>query len=625
MAERETMDPASGDAAPVIGLGSNPYQLTLTGVVLPVRVHCAFNALAAVCALLLGHPAIAACGFAAACLGDTVFQRMIRHWLTSADKADEAWGLRRLAAACAIRVSIYLAPSVVMALIGGRTELTYLTVVAISVISLAPAVGSLSRVIFWSLALPVVVACASVAATLDARAGAALLIALGALATLLAMISRGSSATIGAWQAAYSTNLAMIPQLEAARDQAMAEHAAADAAREEARRANRAKSTFLATMSHEIRTPMNGVLGMAQLLRRDETHPVQAERIATLLESGEYLLSILDDILDVSKIDAGRLEIVRGVEDLRLFLDRLVGFWGGRASEKGVALGLHVDDRVPDFVLMDALRLRQVLFNLVGNALKFTEQGSVEVLAQARSRETGGVWVRLSVRDTGPGIAAQHLPSLFERFSQGDEFAVRKFGGTGLGLAIAKQLTELMGGRIWVESELGAGATFHIEIPLDLAMAGAPIPASASSPSIVVQPPSLPPLRVLAVDDNKVNLLVLDQLLSAFGHVVAKAGSGAEALEVLAAQPFDLVLMDIQMPDMSGTEALGRLRAGGGPNAAAPVIALTADVTSGGRQRYLDLGFTEHSTKPIKVHDLVDAIARAMVAERPEAQAARSA
>jgi CheY-like chemotaxis protein len=188
-------------------------------------------------------------------------------------------------------------------------------------------------------------------------------------------------------------------------------------------------------------------------------------------------------------------------------------------------------------------------------------------------------------------------------------------------LAIAKQLTELMGGRIWVESELGAGAAFHIEIPLDLAIAGAPAP----TPRIVDQPIGLPPLRVLAVDDNKVNLLVLDQLLSAFDHVVAKAASGAEALEILAAQPFDLVLMDIQMPDMSGTEALGRLRTGGGPNCAAPVIALTADVTSGGRQRYLDLGFTEHSTKPIKVQDLVDAIARAMAAERPQAQAARSA
>ncbi|MEO8115821.1 MAG: ATP-binding protein [Phenylobacterium sp.] len=279
------------------------------------------------------------------------------------------------------------------------------------------------------------------------------------------------------------------------------------------------------------------------------------------------------------------------------------GLWG-RAS-------LHVDDDVPDYVLMDGLRLRQVLFNLVGNALKFTEDGAVEVMASARPRPDGGVWAHVAIRDTGPGIAAEHLPELFERFSQADEVAVRKFGGTGLGLAIAKQLTELMGGRIWVESELGAGATFHVELPLELANAGVP---AISVGAREEEQFTLPALNVLAVDDNPVNLLVLDQMLTALGHEVAKATGGAEALEMLAAKPFDLVLMDIQMPEMSGAEVLQRLRAAAGPNQTVPVVALTADVTSGGRQHYLELGFTGHSSKPIQIQDLMETIVRAVSA-----------
>jgi signal transduction histidine kinase/ActR/RegA family two-component response regulator len=601
--------------------GPSAYQLTLAGLALPLWTHYAFNAVGALCILLLGHPWVAAGGFLAACLCDTLFQSLVGRWLAASPTADVDRGFLKLSAACFLRVCVYVGPALVMAASGGPGELAYLGVVAASLLAIAPAAGSLSRRIFWAMAAPVLLGGAGLALTLPPGPAAGVLIGLASVTLMLAMISLGTTKAISAWHAAFNANLALIPELEAARDQALAERTAADAAREEARRATEAKSTFLATMSHEIRTPMNGVLGMAQVLKRDETNPVQAERLATLIDSGEYLLSILNDILDVSKIDAGRLEIVRGVEDLRLFLDRLVGFWGARAGEKRVALGLQVDDDVPDFVMMDALRLRQVLFNLVGNALKFAEGGAVDLLASARPRDGGGVWVRLAVRDTGSGIAAEHLPTLFEPFSQPDELAERKASGTGLGLAIAKQLTELMGGRIWVESEVGVGSTFHVEIPVDLAQAGAsPVLREAKDAA----PLGLPALRVLAVDDNPVNLLVLEQLLGALGHSIAKAGDGAEALEVLGAQIFDLVLMDIQMPDMSGIEVLARLRSGGGPNRAAPVVALTADVTSGGRLRYLELGFTEHTTKPIQVQDLVETMMRAVASEsiRPVARSA---
>jgi signal transduction histidine kinase/CheY-like chemotaxis protein len=608
------------DATPKVS--STTYQMTLAGLVLPLKWHAIANGFAAACLLALGHPIAALLGFCGSCAFDAMHGHTVRRWLATSNGVAVAKGFGQLAVLSAARASVYLAPSAFLALTGHAAELLLFGLQAATLLALGLSAGVLSRQVFWGLAGPGLAATGGLAIWLLAPLPClGVMLTLAIMAVLLTIMTETSRRVIGAWHYAFLDNLALIPELENARDQALAERGAADAAREEARQAGRAKSNFLATMSHEIRTPMNGVLGMAQLLQRDETDPTQKERLAVLLDSGDYLLSILNDILDVSKIDAGRLDIMPAPEDLRLFFDRLVGFWGAGADEKGVALILNVADTVPSFALIDALRLRQVLFNLVGNALKFTEAGSVEVSAEAMPNGEGAVLLHLAVRDTGMGIPPEHLPNLFTRFSQGDESEVRRFGGTGLGLAIAKQLIELMGGRIWAESEPGKGSTFHIKLPLALAD-GVRSPNAADA---VTEAASLTGLRILTVDDNAVNLLVLDQLLSSFEHEVAKAASGAEALAALAARPFDLVLLDIQMPGMTGIEVLQQLRAGDGPNRDAPVVALTADVTSGGRKRYLELGFTEHSSKPIQIQELMASIDRAMAAGPPMREGVQAA
>ncbi|MGZ5986914.1 MAG: ATP-binding protein [Caulobacteraceae bacterium] len=606
-------------SGPGVDIGLSTYQLTISGLVQPLAFHVVFNALAGVCFALLGHPLVGALAFVAFCTIDAVNQHFIARWLRTAAQDDPDKGFRRLAPLCVIRFAIYLAPTVTVALSGRAGELLYFAVQAAMLVAVALSASMMSRRIYWSFVSPVLAATAMLTfALLTPLPAIAVLVSLATLTLLLGLMLETTNRTVTGFHDAFNANLAMIPELEAARDQAVAERTAADEAREEARQAGRAKANFLATMSHEIRTPMNGVLGMAQLLQRDETDPRQKERLSVLIDSGEYLLSILNDVLDVSKIDAGRLDISPAPEDLRQFFDRLVSFWGAQADEKGVSLILDVADSVPHFALLDALRLRQVLFNLVGNALKFTETGSVAICAKAMPNGEGAVLLHVTVSDTGIGIAPQTLPHLFTRFSQADDSEVRRFGGTGLGLAIARQLIELMGGRIWADSRLGEGSTFHVKLPLAVAERASEAPEAEPGPAAV----SPEGLTILAVDDNAVNLLVLDQLLSSMGHRVAKAAGGREALEALGRETFDLVLMDIQMPEMTGTEVLQRLRETDGPNRHAPVVALTADVTSGGRGRYLSLGFTEHASKPIQISELLDAMGRAMAADTRAVQAA---
>jgi signal transduction histidine kinase/ActR/RegA family two-component response regulator len=612
MSKAKSRSGAPAVADGVVDARYTAYQLTVGGLWLPLPIHFLFNLVAAAGIWFLGHPVLAAVMMASSCAIDTVQQMLVRRWLAQSATADETRGFRKLGALCVARIVFYTAPTMAMAWNGGPPEYLLYGLQLMTLLLVATGAGALSRTVFWSLAGPVLLQIvAMIFLRFDLPTAAAVSSGFVVLAIILTLISERTNRAISTWHAAFLGNVELVDDLAAARDQAVAERTAADAAREAARTANRAKSNFLATMSHEIRTPMNGVLGMAQLMKRDAVDPIQAARLDVLIDSGEYLLSILNDILDVSKIDAGKLEIVPAAEDLHDVLHRLVSFWAPRADERGVALQLRLGADVPQMVFVDALRLRQVLFNLVGNALKFTDVGSVQVIAEAAVWDDDTVRLHLAVRDTGPGIAPQHLPQLFDRFSQADESEARRFTGTGLGLAIVKQLVELMNGRVWVESELGQGSTFHLEVPLEVVEDAAyPAAADANEPQAF----AVETLRILAVDDNAVNLLVLDQLLTSLGHTVAKAASGAEALRALNDERFDLVLTDIQMPGLTGLDVLQTLRLAPGPNQAVPVIALTADVTSGGRQSYLDQGFTEHAAKPIQLQELLGAIVRAVSA-----------
>ncbi|MFW6300227.1 MAG: ATP-binding protein, partial [Oceanicaulis sp.] len=391
-------------------------------------------------------------------------------------------------------------------------------------------------------------------------------------------------------------------------------------ARIEALSANQAKSEFLATMSHEIRTPLNGVLGVAQLLQESGLNDDQARLAKTIRTSGEILLRLLNDVLDLSKIEAGKMDL----EPVTFEIDELVqaaySLWRPRAEEKHLQFDVTFDGPAGARVVGDAVRLKQVAFNLIGNAIKFTEAGAVRARLALTDIGPGRTVLRLEVQDTGCGVPAESQPKLFTAFTQADGATSRKFGGTGLGLAICKRLVELMGGSIGFESAPGEGSTFWFETPLRHAARLEPAPAGPTGGDPVIERDGPAP-RILVAEDNPINQEVIRGFLKLKGWSCDIAPDGAEALAAVRRTGYDVVLMDVQMPGMDGLEATRRVRALSGPMRDLPIIALTANAMRGDERRCLEAGMNGYVAKPIERDQLFSEIAR-VLSEDPRARGA---
>lgn len=374
-----------------------------------------------------------------------------------------------------------------------------------------------------------------------------------------------------------------------------------DLAEKKAKIAVQAKENFLANMSHEIRTPLSGILGFTNLLHKRALDSTSAEFVASIQRSGENLMTIINDILDLSKIEAGMMRISPGIFSINGLINSVETLFLERSKEKGLVVSSHVDASIPDTLVGDATRLTQILVNLIGNAIKFTQHGNVRIEVYLKQRNESRLVVGFKIQDSGIGIEKEKLNTIFERFSQAEDSITRNYGGTGLGLSIAKNLVLLQHGNIDVRSQIGQGTTFDFYIPYRIAEEQ--LPQVSALDSTLLKDQVARSLRILVVDDNLMNQSLMKHILEQWNIDFDMASNGLEAIEQLKSKHFDLVLMDIQMPKMDGYAATQEIRETLNKNI--PIIAMTAHALAGEREKCLSRGMNEYLSKPVKEDELL--------------------
>ena len=398
---------------------------------------------------------------------------------------------------------------------------------------------------------------------------------------------------------------------------------ALEEATQRAMSANRAKSEFLANISHELRTPMNGILGMLDIVLDDQLPPSQREHLEISKGCANTLLALLNDLLDLSKIEAGKMMLERIAFDVRLLSEDCARAMNARAVEKNIQLRFFADPAVPLRIMGDPLRFRQILTNLLSNAVKFTDLGRVDVGLAIRENEAGRPWLSLTVRDTGLGIPPGKLNDIFEDFTQADGSVSRKYGGTGLGLAITRRLVQMHSGTIQVQSRVGEGSTFLVEMPVETAAEPERVPAAPVAGAPATLTVKMGGALVLVVEDNLVNQKVVAAVLTRHGFRVALAVNGREAMSAMNREAPDLILMDVQMPEIDGLTTARLIREN--PQwQQVPIVALTAHAMQGDRERCLQAGMNDYLSKPVAPVALVECVRRHLLTPRRKAVPAQA-
>ncbi len=592
------MAPGIFSPPPPLYLGrnsANPYAITLKSMITSWWVIYGSWAAAALVIASLHQPGIAAVYAAAGIGADAVLQKRLRQRLVRAEDVDPQVGLDQLGWMVALRFSLGVCGPLAVVLAAPKTEafVAFLLIQAWSVcVALVQFVCApkLLRRAFAPILLAMV---AGLWPLFRGPSGVAVLEAGALLVLIVAMIAHETHRLWQSWAASVAQTETLLAALSEAKDQAVIDRQMAEAG-------SKAKSEFLATISHEIRTPLNGVLGMAQAMSAGDLSLKQRSQLGIIEESGTALLAILNDVLDMSKIEAGKLSLEAIPFEPAGVLHHAYKTFIGAAANKGLSFELTIDRSARGVFTGDPARLRQIVNNLISNAIKFTTAGTVLVSA----RNAGDVFL-ITVADTGIGMSASHTQRLFEKFEQGETSTTRTYGGTGLGLAICANLVEMMGGAITVSSQPGFGSTFEVSIPLARADS-----APSSAKAVWQQPTEAVGLRILAAEDNENNRVVLQALLAQFGAEPTLVTNGREAVLAWDANDWDVILMDSQMPDMDGLTATRMIRERERLSARlrTPIIALTANAMVHQLQRCRDAGMDDHVSKPIDTRQLLAAL-----------------